>query len=213
MAGDDYRQARADEKAARARSRSLRPWYKKKRYLLGIPLAAIIVLAIAGAALGGGNDDDSTRSSAANTGQASGQQVSPETQSPDAQPKIGSTVKVGDIDLTVLSADTVDTTQFNQFNDANYAVRIRVTNARGDKDKQYTLNQFTFSLVDQSGVGIDPGLGCSGCPDALPGGSVDIVGGGTFEGVVYFKLADGKSATELRFQGLFSGNKTAISLQ
>src|SRR5689334_7877255 len=66
----------------------------------------------------------------------------------DSKPTIGATVKVGDLDLTVIEARTVNTTSYNQFNTANYAIHIQAINARGAKDKQYNLNTLAFKLVD-----------------------------------------------------------------
>ena len=41
------KKAKADAKAAKARAKSLRPWYRKKRFILVIAIVAIIVIAIA----------------------------------------------------------------------------------------------------------------------------------------------------------------------
>ena len=41
------KEAKADAKAAKARAKSLRPWYRKKRFILVIAIVAIIVIAIA----------------------------------------------------------------------------------------------------------------------------------------------------------------------
>lgn len=50
----DYRNARADRKAAKARAKALRPWYAKKRtYVLGI--FALIVITIIAVNAGGGS--------------------------------------------------------------------------------------------------------------------------------------------------------------
>ena len=44
------KQARAEAKAASARAKALRPWYRKKRFILGIPLVVIVVIMIAASA-------------------------------------------------------------------------------------------------------------------------------------------------------------------
>ena len=54
---DEYRNARAEARAAAARAKALRPWYQKKRFLFGIPLALLIGFAL----LGGANGDDETQ--------------------------------------------------------------------------------------------------------------------------------------------------------
>jgi len=45
---DDYRSAQAEAKAAAARAKAMRPWYKKKRFLIGIPLAVFFILGLIG---------------------------------------------------------------------------------------------------------------------------------------------------------------------
>lgn len=52
---DERRDAKAEAAAAKARAKSLRPWYKKKRFLL--PLAFVLLIVIIAAA-GGGDDTD-----------------------------------------------------------------------------------------------------------------------------------------------------------
>jgi hypothetical protein len=50
----DYRDAKAEAKATKARAKAMRPWFKKKRIM--IPLGFVVLAAI-GAAAGGGSDD------------------------------------------------------------------------------------------------------------------------------------------------------------
>lgn len=64
MADEDYKQAKADEKAARKRARALRPWYKKKRFILGIPIVAIVILGVIGSAVSP-TEDEAPQSDAA----------------------------------------------------------------------------------------------------------------------------------------------------
>jgi hypothetical protein len=49
-------EARADAKAAAARAKALRPWYRKKRFM--IPLVLLVIVVVAMAAGGGGDEDD-----------------------------------------------------------------------------------------------------------------------------------------------------------
>lgn len=49
------REARADAKAAKARAKAMRPWFKKKRFM--IPLV-LVVIGVIVAVAGGGDDDD-----------------------------------------------------------------------------------------------------------------------------------------------------------
>lgn len=56
-------EANADAKAAKARAKALRPWYKKKRFILPLILVAIIGVSVAA----GGGDDDSRTSTSSET--------------------------------------------------------------------------------------------------------------------------------------------------
>lgn len=54
----DHRSAKADAKAAKARAKAMRPWFKKKRFLL--PLALVVVVVAAMSMSGGGDETKST---------------------------------------------------------------------------------------------------------------------------------------------------------
>ena len=206
-----YRQAQAEAKAAAARARALRPWYRKKRYIIGLPLAAIIALAVFGGLAGSGSEEDDTGPSL-----SGGQSVAatrPADTSSDEPAGIGDLVSVGSLDFTVLSVDTsFDSAQYNMFNEANVGVRIRATNARGDADEEYNLSPFfAMKLVDSDGIAHDPAIGCAECPDEI--GSVDLVRGGTVTGNVYFEIPAGKRIVELIYAPLLSTNKARIDLR
>ena len=122
-----------------------------------------------------------------------------------AGPGLGDTVKVGDLDLVVKAVHTVDTKQFNQFNTADTAVDIDITNARGDS---YTFNaHLGMKLVDTNGVAHDPELGCDKCPNELS--RAVLVKGGHASGSVYYKMA-GASPVSVLYQAIGSTNKATI---
>lgn len=52
---DERRQAKADAKAQKSREKALRPWYKKKRFIIPLGLLALIILISVGS---GGDDGD-----------------------------------------------------------------------------------------------------------------------------------------------------------
>lgn len=54
---EDRRSAKADAKAAKARAKAMRPWYRKKRFILPLGLVVLVVLIVA-AGGGGGEDED-----------------------------------------------------------------------------------------------------------------------------------------------------------
>lgn len=201
-----YRQAREEEAAAAARARALRPWYRKKRYIFGGPLAGLIVIAVI-AAIAGGDDDDTTF-----TPSSDGRTSAATESSSGDPPGIGDLVEVGSLDLAVLDVNTsFDAAQYNQFNEANVAIRFRATNARGDADEEYNLNTFLFfQVVDSNGVAHDPAT-CAGCPDDV--GNVDLVRGGMIEGTVHFEIPEGVRLVELIYEPIFSRNKARIRLR
>lgn len=205
MVEDDggYRAARADEKAAKARAKSLRPWYKKKRWILGLPILAIIVLAVAGAASGTSSKDSSPA-----TADSTGQAVAASADSA----KVGELVKVGSLDLTVTGVDSAfDSTPFNMFNKANVAVHFTATNARGDAGKEYNFILNAFKLVDAAGVAHTTSFYCADCPGEFT--TKSLVKGGTIEGTAYFEAPAGTVLKEVLYEPLFSTNKARVSIQ
>ncbi|MCB0963966.1 MAG: DUF4352 domain-containing protein [Acidimicrobiales bacterium] len=80
---NDPKEAKAQAKAAKAHAKAVRPWYKKKRFILGGILAVIIVIAIA-AGGGGGDDEDGADSVASNDAAAAVEQAGSEDSTPEA---------------------------------------------------------------------------------------------------------------------------------
>ena len=202
----DYKVAQADLKAAKARAKALRPWYKKKRFILGGLLGAFVVIGIAGSA--GSSENNSTASNAGTSG--NGPTVA-QSSSGLVRGAIGEQLQVGDLNLTIEGVESVNTKTFNQFNDANVRVKATAANARGKSDKTYNISPLAFKLVDGNGVAHDPTFGCAGCPNEI--GSVSLTGGGSISGYLYFAMPAGVTMTELRYEPLFSTNKAFISLK
>lgn len=198
-----HRAAQAEAKAAAARAKALRPWYKKKRFIFGLPLLAVVAMGVLGSL---GESDAPAESSAARSGGG----VSSQTSSASPQPRIGELISVGSLDLIIHTVEPVDASQYNMFNEANTRVRLTATNARGDADEEYNLSGFYFALVDSNGIAHDVAL-CAGCPDEIS--NVDLVNGGRVEGALYFNIPSNRSLVELLYEPLFSGNKVRIQLR
>lgn len=128
-----------------------------------------------------------------------------------SQGVIGELIRVGDLDLTILGVGTFNAAQYNQFNDENFAVRFRATNARGRENAEYSLSTSAFKVVDASGV-VYSGTSCAGCPDALQFGSSSLTRGGSFERSVYFAIPTGTKPASLIYQPLLSSNRITIAL-
>jgi len=54
----DYKNAQAEAKAAAARAKALRPWYRKKRFIIGGPVIALIIIGAIGS--NGSNEGSAT---------------------------------------------------------------------------------------------------------------------------------------------------------
>lgn len=93
------REVKADEKAARAREKSLRPWYQKKRFIIPLALLALIVLA---SVLTTGDGDDL----GGDTDQAAGPQEAP---SDEEMAQMGSPVQDGKFEFTVTNFECGET--------------------------------------------------------------------------------------------------------
>lgn len=204
IATSEYREAQAEAAAARARARALRPWYRKKRYLLGVPIALFLVLvgvALLGAFVRSTNGSTSTGAGARAPGSA------------DAQPMaaVGDVVSVGSLDLTVTSFDPAfDAARYNRVNRASVAVQFRATNARGDEGKEYEFFLNAFKVVDAAGVTYPRAI-CVDCPGEFA--TRGLIRGGTLEGTAYFEVPPGATLTELIYDPLFSNNRARIALR
>jgi uncharacterized RDD family membrane protein YckC len=132
---------------------------------------------------------------------------------PPPIPRLGDTVRVGDLDLTVHELNTAfNSRQYNQFNSENVGVRVTATNARGEATRQYSFSPLlALKLVDTNGVAHSPGLGCAGCPNEI--GSPDLVRGGTATGWVYFAVPPGVGLVAVLYQPFLSTNQTRIELR
>lgn len=126
-ARDDARAAKAEAKAAKARAKALRPWYRKKRYLLTLAIVAIIGISVAGS---GG--DDQAESAAADEKAAD---------APDTFSSNGENPPQDDVTVTGCAVDeigwmeaTVDVVN-NSSKQSNYM--IEVTFESPDQSQQF----------------------------------------------------------------------------
>lgn len=66
----DRRSAKADTKAAKAREKAMRPWFKKKRFML--PLVLLVLIVVGVGLSGGGEDDGDTDVASDDSGESEG---------------------------------------------------------------------------------------------------------------------------------------------
>lgn len=194
----DPRTTKADRKAEQAREKAMRPWYKKKRFV--IPLGLVVLIVIAAAVSGGGGDDEPADSAApaGDTTQQGEEQPEEEAEEeepatlfpgrPDAQPEdqernIGEEVEISGYTAVVNTAEFLPT--ISEFEDAGY-VKINVTITNSD-DSAQPYNLFDWRLQSPGGTVQDPTI--TSAPTLKAG---DLVSGGEVAGDIYFDVGDEK---------------------
>lgn len=199
----DPKEAKAQAKAQKAHAKALRPWYKKKRFM--IPLVLVVIFGIAAAAGGGGDTKDTnTASDNTNTTQADNTDTTKgdtsettqadtgdeilfpgraDAQDEDQERNIGDSAKLSGYTATVTAAAFQQS--ISDFEDSGYVVTDVTIENRDDGAQAY--NVFDWKLQTPNGQVIDPGFTSA---DTL--GSGDLVGGGTVSGKVAFEVGDTK---------------------
>jgi len=209
---DDIRAARADSKAEKAREKAMRPWFKKKRFIIPLVLVVIIIIA----AIAGGGGDDATKVGTA--GDVPRSEGSPTTasaagagQSAGSTFKVGEVVRKGSLDATVLSsAPFTSTNQFakpaagKQF----YAVELSLKNTG---TKPATLSSLLqFKLRDSSNAQYDVAF-TVGKEPKFPEG--ELTGGTTNRGFVTFEIPTGATGLQFVFDAnIFGGGRITWTL-
>lgn len=124
---------------------------------------------------------------------------------------VGQTIEVGDVDLTLVDFEILETGSYSALSNANARARIQVSNDRGRAGEVYRFAPFAgFRLDNTNGVGRGPQL-CLGCEDALD--AVDLGLGATVDGWLYFRLEDGEQAATLRYSAPLSRNRAEFSVR
>lgn len=205
----DQRAAKADAKAEKAREKAMRPWYKKKRFI--IPLAFIALILIVAAASGGGDDAEKVGT----VGDVPRSEGSATTAASDATAsstfKVGDVVRKASLEATVLSSGLFTST--NQFvkpaaGNKFVAVELQVKNTGTRPAAISSLLQ--FKLRDSTNAQYD--VSFSGSKDPrFPEG--ELTGGTTNRGFVTFDVP--QSATGLQFvfdANVFGGGRITWTL-
>ncbi|MDQ1499324.1 MAG: hypothetical protein QOI86_2664 [Actinomycetota bacterium] len=173
---------KADLKAEKARAKALRPWYKKKKYI--IPLAVVALIVAIKATSGGSSGKSSQPGSVAKSGTEA--RLFPgrvDAQSKDHERNIGQGADLVGYTATVKSAGFQQSV--SQFEKNGYvAIDVTVLN-RNSGSQPY--NTFDWKLQTPGGQVIDPGI-TSG--QSL--GSGDLVSGGNVSGKVVFEVGTQK---------------------
>jgi hypothetical protein len=185
--------AKADAKASAARAKALRPWFKKKRYIL--PLGIAVIAIIGSIASAGGNKDDNSPAASSATGGDGGTTVAadpsilfpgrPDAQHEDQERAIGSSALLSGYTATLNSATFVQS--LSDFEDAGY-IKLNVTIANRDKKSQ-PYNVLDWRLQFPGGTVKDLSFTTG---NSLEYG--DLVGGGSVTGDVVFEVGTERGA-------------------
>lgn len=189
---EEIKMAKADAAAEKARAKALRPWYKKKRYIALLALAAIIAISVASS---GGDDKnktstadsgDTTETTAKDSGTGADEILfpgRPDAQKEDQERNIGDSAKFSGYTATVTAAGFQQT--ISDFEDKGYVVTEVTIENRDDKAQPYNI--YDWKLQTPNGQVIDPRFSTA---DSLESG--DLVEGGKVSGKVVFEVGDTK---------------------
>lgn len=140
--GSDLKSAKAEAKAAAAKAKALRPWFKKKRFV--VPLVLVALIAISNGMNGGGSDEVASES----TSQVddSGAASTEETTTEESVPGIGTAVESGNFTFTVTALECgiagVGTDSFGQKAQGEYCkINLTVENTGKEADYFSASNQ------------------------------------------------------------------------
>jgi hypothetical protein len=173
----DAKSAKAAAKASKAHAKTLRPWYKKKRFIFSGVIVVLIAIIIAANAGG-------KKTTSAGPAPVAGGNKSPAgcAASPAAYPDQQKTDCVALPDNSVAMANTAVTATWTRSTDSlSQAVICAAVTIKNNNKSTISYNEFDWKLQTPSGKVLDASLADT---NALNSG--DLVGGGTASGNVCF---------------------------
>ena len=187
----DPKAAKAQAKAAKAHAKAMRPWFKKKRFLVLIAIGLLVAIT---AASGGGDDKKSSLEPAASSATKSDSAPTDPTdterqglypdradvQSSDHEAELGRSVRISGYTATVTGAEMYTP----EFGSPSLVVHMTIEN-RDDQAQPYNL--FDWRVQNAAGQVLDPTINLR--DDDL--GSGDLVQGGSVTGTVSFDVPAG----------------------
>ena len=204
----EERAAKADAKAEKARAKAMRPWYKKKRFIMPLAFIALILIVT----VAGGGDDAERVGTAGDVPRSEGS----DTTAPDAGTaastfRTGDVVRKGSLEATVLSSGTFQST--NQFirpaaGKQFFAVELQVKNTGTRPVNLSTLLQ--FKLRDSTNAQYDVTFTIDNDP-RFPEG--ELSPGTTNRGFVTFEIPTGATGLQFVFDAnVFGGGRITWTL-
>ena len=202
----DRRSAQADAKAAKARAKAMRPWYRKKRFWL-LGAAALVAVIVAVAAASSGPKIQKAASSTSTTAPpSSGAPAATTTTTNRASTKVGQALIMtgsGGLNLDVTVTQLIDpATSDNQFETPDAGKRfvaVQVTFAdKGSSTVQEDANNEMTILGSDSQIysaDFDSIQGCTNFND----GEYELTPGGTVTGCVNFQVPTAVKVGSVKF--------------
>lgn len=204
---DDTKAAKADAAAEKARAKSMRPWYKKKRFLL--PLVLISIVVIAAIAGGGADESNVATESPATERDSSGANKKgnalfpgrPDIKKADIERNLGQAAELSGYTVTVVKAAFQgEVSEFEK--DGYLAADVTLLN-RDDKAQRY--NVYEWKLITPAGQIIDPTI-----TSTKQLGSGDLAQGGTVSGQVIWEVGGQKGDYYIVYDPSDFGDERAI---
>ena len=204
----EERAAKADAKAEKARAKAMRPWYKKKRFI--IPLAFIALMVIV--AVAGGGDDAERVGTAGDVPRSEDSAITaPDNGTAASTFRAGDVVRRGSLEAVVLSSGPFQST--NQFirpaaGKQFFAVELQVKNTGTTPVNLSSLLQ--FKLRDSTNAQYDVAF-TTGKDPRFPEG--ELSPGTTNRGFVTFEIPAGATGLQFVFDAnVFGGGRITWTL-
>lgn len=214
-----HAEARAQAKGAKAQVKALRPWYKKKRYLIPLVLLAIILLT----RLNGGGSESGTNAVPADPATAKSQTTAPPraqatTKAPETKvsqaPGVGTTVKAGDwaFKVTKFKCGTkkVGSEFLNKRAQGQFCLmNLSVTN---NGDQPGTLSSSNQKVLDKQGRTFSADDEASIYADEENALFEEINPGNTFKGLLVFDVPKNAKPVQASLAGGLFGIKNVANV-
>ncbi|MFM1954841.1 MAG: hypothetical protein RL118_1032 [Actinomycetota bacterium] len=201
---NEYKEAKANAKAEKARAKAMRPWFKKKRFIL--PLA-IVAIAIISSASNAGNSGSSSTDSSSNADSSNTEAA--------AMATIGDTVTDGDFSFVVTKmkcgvssyggeyANVKAQGQYCQFN-------VEVTNNGNDAQYFSGDDQLLFSA---DGKEYESDSSAAIYADSSNTWLDEINPGNTLKGLVIFDVPEGIELSHLELHDSMFSSGVEVSVK
>lgn len=204
--GEERKQAKAEASAAKAKSKAMRPWYKKK----SIIIPGLLILFIFLIALGGGENDPTTANNSNETGEKEYRFADrPDKQEVDVEVLPDEAADVEGMKMTV--TDVRYTASISDFETAGSGKEYVVVNVslENTSDEVKSYNPFYYRVQTAGGQVLDPALTTS--DNDLSSG--DLVAGGKVSGTVTFEVPKESGHQYLLWTPPYSSQRGVVQIK